>query len=232
MNETRRVTVDARRIGPERGTAQVMEQFEALPDGGELILILDQDPYRILERLQAEQAGRYDWSILEEGTGTWCVLVTRHAASDSKALSPAAYLEWDHDRLDSLLAAHAEALRSGRMDEAWQRFREFSAGLRHHIRMEEEVLFPAFEKAMQDGGCGPTTVMRQEHRMIEALLDRMAAAMADPGAGLAPRELLRRDLLELLGEHNAKEEHIVYPLTDLHHPGSERQELIRRMQAV
>ena len=232
MSDMRRVTIDERGTEPERRPERVLEQFEALPEGGEMLVILDQDPQPILERLQDRQAGGYDWSILEEGTGRWRILVNRHAASDPKALSAAAYLGWDHDRLDSLLATHAEDLRSGRMDEAAQRFREFSAGLRHHIRMEEEVLFPAFEKAVPDGGCGPTTVMRREHRMIEAQLDRMAAALGDPGAGLAEMESLRGDLLELLGEHNAKEEHIVYPLTDLHHPGAERQALIRRMQSV
>ena len=232
MSEVTRGTINLSNIEPERRPALVLEQFKLLPEGGELVLILGRERLQVLERLQSEQAGKYEWSILEEGPEGSSVLLTRHAASDRRAVSPAACMEWDHDRLDSLLAAHGEALASGRMDEAAQRFREFSAGLRHHIRMEEEVLFPAFERRVHSGECGPTGVMRHEHRIIESLLDRMAAVLGWPIPGVAELESLRGDLLELLGEHNAKEEHIVYPLTDLHHPGPERQDLICRMQAV
>ena len=211
---------------------RILEQFEALSDGEESVLILDRDPRPLLEVLQSERAGRYDWSVLEEGPGLWRILITRHPASDPKAGSTAAYLEWDHDRLDALLSAHAEALASGKMAEAVQRFSEFRTGLRHHIRMEEEVLFPAFERSVGDAECGPTAVMRLEHRLIESLLERIAAGLADPAGPTASIEALRRELLLVLADHNAKEEHIVYPLTDLHHPGTERQALIRRMQAV
>lgn len=232
MSEMQHVLSVDMEAAAERWPDRILEQFEALSDGEEAVLVLDRDPRPLLEVLQSGHAGRYDWSVLEEGPGLWRILVTRHPASDPKAGSAAAYLGWDHDRLDALLSAHAGALASGRMAEAVLRFSEFSTGLRHHIRMEEEVLFPAFERSVGEAGCGPTAVMRLEHRLIESLLERMEAGLSDPAGPTAAIETLRQELLLVLADHNAKEERIVYPLTDLHHPGAERRDLIRRMQAV
>ena len=232
MSETQRVVVDVREIAPAGRHARIFEAFESLPDGGEMVLVVDHDPKPLLYQLQAERASCYDWSVLEEGPEVWRILIARHSASDLKARSASAYLGWDHDRLEALLAGCDAALAAGRVEDAVHRFAEFRTGLKRHIRMEEEVLFPAFERATGAGEQGPTAVMRQEHRIIEGILDRMVASLADPRGSADERETLRRELLNVLGEHNAKEEHIVYPLTDRHHVAADRESLIRKMQAV
>jgi len=139
-------------------------------------------------------------------------------------------MQADHVRLDGLLEAARESMRAGDWPEAGGRFGSFAAGLRRHIRIEEELLFPAFEEATGMNGFGPAHVMRLEHLEIVARLDsltRLLELQDAPGFGAGVA-----DLISLLRDHNRKEEHVVYPLTDQSLPDEKRVDLIRRMQAL
>lgn len=120
-----------------------------------------------------------------------------------------AYFEADHDRLDSLLQQFIQKKR-GDFKVAKPYFREFFKGLRRHIVWEEEVLFPFFEKA-SGMTMGPTEVMRQEHRLIGSILDRIhdKVRQADPNSDAEEQELFA-----VLKPHNDKEENILYPAID------------------
>ena len=141
-------------------------------------------------------------------------------------------MAWDHDRLDVLLDETGTALSAGGLAEARRLFGEFRTGLLRHIRMEEEILFPAFEQATGMFQGGPTEVMRLEHREIQRILESMRARFE--GAGVTPGdfEALRQSLLAVLTDHNAKEEHVVYPMTDHHHTAQARDGIVRKMQAI
>jgi hemerythrin-like domain-containing protein len=92
---------------------------------------------------------------------------------------------------------------------AWQKF---NAGMRRHIAMEEEVLFPAFESAAKMAGGGPTTVMRMEHQQMRGLLDQIESAME---SGDTEQALDIGDtLLMLIQQHNIKEEGMLYPMAE------------------
>lgn len=119
-------------------------------------------------------------------------------------------LQADHERLDALLAQARQAGDDGAAADAGEAFRQFRAGLEHHIAIEEQVLFPAFEQ--RTGMTGPTQVMRMEHEAIREALEAGAAALAkaDAGAFARPAESLARTL----ADHNAKEEHMLYPMAD------------------
>jgi iron-sulfur cluster repair protein YtfE (RIC family) len=54
-------------------------------------------------------------------------------------------------------------------------------------------------------------VMRDEHREILDCLDRIQASITDPAS---TAESVRHALHLVLGNHNLKEENIVYPMTD------------------
>ena len=121
------------------------------------------------------------------------------------------YLSWDHDRLDGLLAEATRHVEEGDLSQARSIFLAFDDGLRRHIRLEEELLFPLFESrtGMRNG---PTAAMRTEHRVIEAELTRMregldAGDASEYATGLA-------NLHGVLGPHNVKEEQVLYPTTD------------------
>lgn len=107
-------------------------------------------------------------------------------------------------------------------------------GLRRHIYLEEEFLFPPLKGA---GLMGPLFVMMREHgqlwrqmHAVEALLDvadlvevqASPDAEAEPGrhalaASATKEDALREactELLALLDAHNAKEETIIYAHAD------------------
>jgi iron-sulfur cluster repair protein YtfE (RIC family) len=122
-----------------------------------------------------------------------------------------AYLGWDHDRLDALLADVTRMVDDGELERAEYSYGDFQQGLERHIRIEEDVLFPVFE---QKTGMthGPTEVMRREHQIIKEAMQLMREGLA-AGKGAAFHE--GRELLEeALPSHNHKEEHVLYPTID------------------
>jgi len=123
-----------------------------------------------------------------------------------------AYFEADHDRLDSLFQQYRKKKRHD-FKIAKPYFREFFKGLRRHIVWEEDALFPFFEEKSGIRNGGPTEVMRNEHRKIGGILDRIHEKVraADPNSDQEEEELLA-----VLGAHNEKEEKILYPAIDQH----------------
>ncbi len=118
----------------------------------------------------------------------------------------------DHRECDTAWGAVEDAVTSGdpvRGKAAWEAFR---ARLERHFRMEEEVLFPAFEETTGMQGQGPTAVMRAEHQQMRGLLGQMAR---EAEAGNLQAVLDHGDtLLMLVQQHNAKEEGMLYPMAD------------------
>ena len=70
--------------------------------------------------------------------------------------------------------------------------------------------------------------MRAEHRKIEALIAAVEHAIGEPSACPEPS---RHELHEVLAQHNAKEEQILYRGADRLMVADARDELVRRIQA-
>jgi hemerythrin-like domain-containing protein len=120
------------------------------------------------------------------------------------------YFTGEHRRCDELWAEiEAGAESEGGQDVA-TRFERFAAALGRHLRMEEEVLFPAFEEATGMHDAGPTFVMRSEHEQMRGLLEQMrdAASEVDELVDLGDT------LLMLIQQHNQKEENMLYPMAE------------------
>ena len=134
----------------------------------------------------------------------------------------------DHKACDDLFAAAEAAVADKNWDSARSLFDRFEAAMAHHLAMEEEVLFPAFE-ARTGMSMGPTQVMRSEHVQMRDLIADMGRAVAksDQDSYLGLSETLNM----LMQQHNLKEENVLYPMTD-QVLGGERDELIRSMDAV
>ena len=117
-------------------------------------------------------------------------------------------LEREHREIDGGLEEYLAALAAGNADPAPLQ-RSFG-GLRRHIYLEEQFLFPPLREA---GLMMPIMVMLREHgelwRMMAAI-DTLLARKTDAEAVLGAC----RDLLALLDKHNAKEEPIIYPRVD------------------
>lgn len=221
--------LDTRPLDKGMRCSSVLDAFDRLEPGQTLRVLTDHDPRPLLRHLRRDRPGLFEWTPIEAGPALWRTDVFRRAANRGDLRRVTEALGWDHDRLD-LLAGDSFAQRAlGRYEAAGEIWADFSSGLRRHIRFEEGILFPAFdERTGMPGGVGPTAVMREEHRQIEALLDQLAAAIAAPGASA---EALRADLREVLEGHNEKEEMVLYPGIDNLLSPEECDELVARIQA-
>ena len=138
------------------------------------------------------------------------------------------FLGGDHRACDDLFASAEDAVAHKNWDSARGLFERFQAAMAHHLAMEEDVLFPAFE-ARTGNSMGPTQLMRMEHDQMRGLLQEMASAAADANHG---RYLgLSETLNMLMQQHNLKEENMLYPMSD-RVLGADSAGLIRDMEAV
>lgn len=136
------------------------------------------------------------------------------------------YLCWHHGRLDALLDSVDADVAAGRLGQARDSFDAYDAGMRRHMRIEEELLFPVFE-ARTGVASGPTEGLRSEHRDIERALGIMGE-----GLRLASLERFgegRRFLDSTLPDHHHREERILYPTLDRLLSETERGAVVERM---
>jgi hemerythrin-like domain-containing protein len=122
------------------------------------------------------------------------------------------YFTSGHRSCDAQWADVEAAADAGKAEDTARAWRRFEASLRRHLAQEEEILFPAFEQTTGMTDAGPTFVMRSEHTQMRGLLDQMAAALERGEA----QELLDLGdtLLLLIQQHNQKEEHMLYPMSE------------------
>ena len=137
------------------------------------------------------------------------------------------FMTQDHKDCDEIFAQMEDAVASNK-DEALEKFEEFADALTNHFKMEEMVLFPAFE---QKTGMtqGPTQVMVMEHEQMRALISKMEDAVEekdnDKFLGLS------ETLMILMQQHNMKEEQMLYTMVQ-EHLNDDADHLISRMRTV
>ncbi len=129
----------------------------------------------------------------------------------------------DHDKLDSLFNEYQNLCS---IHEALPIFKEFRKNLERHIGWEEEILFPTLEKKLRIANGGPIMVMNMEHLQIKNFLDEIEKKLlkhqiADETNG---------NLVMVLGQHNFKEENILYPAIDDSLSANEKEEILTRLK--
>jgi uncharacterized protein (DUF2249 family)/hemerythrin-like domain-containing protein len=202
--------------------------FDRLAAGETLTVRARDSAADLLANLQAERRGGFEWSLLCAGPPEWTIEVARRTAGTGSVRGVNEALSWDHDRLDALEAAAFRQRSEGDFESALETYAAFAAGLRRHIGFEEEILFPAFEESSgMPSDAGPTAVMRAEHREIESLISEIEAGI---GTASSPVDALRRRLHAVLGDHNLKEEGILYPTTDELLGADQADRLVERIQ--
>ena len=203
---------------------EIRAAVEALGPGDALV-IAGEDPRSIVDELEEEEPGRFEWSLLEDSPERTRLEVRRRTSEGPRSVT--GYLQADHRRLDAIIPAVERLVDAGSFTEARARFGEFACGLGWHIDVEEQVLFPFFE-AKTGMTRGPTTVMRVEHKDIRERIDRVLAALE--ARQVAPMRDALGELIGLLTAHNLKEERMLYPMTDRAIDTIEAQErLVRRI---
>lgn len=138
------------------------------------------------------------------------------------------YLASDHRQCDDYFAAAEEFAAKGNWDAAKDSFEQFRSAMTHHFGMEEQLLFPAFERETGNT-MGPTRMMRMEHEQMRELFTHMAAAVAARDAN--DYAGLSETLLIILQQHNLKEEQVLYPMSD-QALGARVGELLQQMKGV
>lgn len=221
--------LDVREMVPKDRHSTIFETFRGLAPGESFVLVNDHEPRPLLYQFQAEHDGEFEWWPLEQGPQAWRVrIVKREAAGTDRTITD--YLQTDHRRLDGIMDSFQDALRGERWEDASKDFHEFVLGLRRHIKIEEEILFPVFEEKTGMIDAGPTFVMKMEHKEINELLDRILAATGGHDGSAATEAA--GELISILTDHNMKEEHILYPESDSFISGPERAQIIKKAQAA
>lgn len=220
--------LDVRTIPPPQRHSEIFRTFDSLQPEQAFVLVNDHNPKPLLYQFQAERPSKFEWSVLEAGPDTFRIRILRRAEGGSRSVSE--YLQGDHHRLDAILQETQARVQAGDFKAAGAAFGEFKCGLNWHIDVEEQVLFPTFEASTGMSSGGPTVVMRHEHVLIRGAMDEASAGLAAADAGRFATAVSA--LLGVLGEHNMKEEQILYPMTDRAAGGDrERDDLVKKMQA-
>ena len=137
------------------------------------------------------------------------------------------FMTQDHKDCDELFAQMEESV-AKKDDEAIEKFEKFFDALTSHFKMEEMVLFPAFE---QSSGMsqGPTQVMVMEHEQMRELGSKMSKAVdsgnKDEFFGLS------ETLMILMQQHNMKEEQMLYTMIE-QHLGDDASHIISQMKVI
>ncbi|MBI5970961.1 MAG: DUF2249 domain-containing protein [Deltaproteobacteria bacterium] len=221
--------LDVRALAPKDRHAGIFGAFKDLAPGDYFVLVNDHDPKPLLYQFQAEHDNEFEWWPLERGTEVWRVIIAKREAKDTHR-TVTDYLQTDHRRLDAIFERFSRAVKDGRWEEASKDFREFSLGLKRHIGVEEEILFPVFEEKTGMKDSGPTFVMREEHKDIKALLDSILSGTDAKNPAAVAKGMSA--LTNTLGDHNMKEEQILYPESDHFLSDAERSDVIKRAQAA
>lgn len=119
----------------------------------------------------------------------------------------AAALEREHRDIDGGIEEYSVGLGHGETDPA--PLLRAMRGLRRHIYLEEEVLFPPLKATLMM----PIFVMLREHGELWDAMDALDGLLASD----ADTDTLHnacRELLTKLDSHNSKEEPIIYPQAD------------------
>lgn len=150
--------------------------------------------------------------------------------------------------LETLLERHrrGEPLEAEALGRCLEFFRLFADAC-HHAK-EEDLLFPVLEDRGIPNEGGPIGVMLHEHRMARSLVARMSDELealaagggggggdggkggGDDGAGRF--EAVATDYLDLLRQHIAKEDQVLFPMGDGVMTAEDQQELAARFCEV
>ncbi len=229
MEYTLEHILDVRELQPKERHQKIFGTFKGLKPGESFVLVNDHEPKPLLYQFQAEHHGEFDWWVLEQGPQVWRVVIGKREANDPKR-TVTEFLQTDHKRLDKIFNRFLTAVKEKKWDEASKGFREFRIGLKRHIKAEEDMLFPVFEQKTGMHKDGPTVVMKMEHREIQELLDKILAATDTKDEAQITEAA--NIIVNILTDHNMKEDRILYPKSDEFLSEAERSDVVKRAQLI
>jgi hemerythrin-like domain-containing protein len=136
------------------------------------------------------------------------------------------WLQHDHVDYEALLLDCQTAAEEEDWRAVKQLFEELVARVRVHMAMEEEILYPAYEEAM-DAPQGPTQALREEHDEIHRLLRDLSRVLVANDSDIFLESLL--PLEKVMTKHHEKEEEIFLPMAG-HALLAQQDEIKRRLR--
>lgn len=105
----------------------------------------------------------------------------------------------------------------------------------HHAK-EEDLLFPAMEKAGIPREGGPIGVMLSEHTLGRTYVRKLGDAVGDYKAGnrQASHTIIEnaRAYITLLSQHIDKEDNVLYPMADKLLPKEKQEQLLKEFETI
>ena len=148
-------------------------------------------------------------------------------------------LQAAHRELERIFEEHQVALVERDLPAARRHLERFARELAAHMRVEDELLFPAYVELAPPVPGGGFELLDAEHRKLESLLGQLFERLAEleRRPAIAARdviEVLDRELTfkHLLQHHDQRECNIVYPALDEATPPARRAELWARIAAL
>lgn len=210
---------------------RALEAYESLPPIGTVELVSDRPLALLFTEFQRIYRYGFYWWPLENGPDIWRVMLAKPAVWANESIG--SFLSADQRRLYTLWRDLLKSFESCRFDRIRRRAAEFSLGLHRRIRLEEGILFPAFEeRARLAPDLSPTALMRLEHRQIEKVLDRIGSLSEarDCVSALQAWDMdVEPDPLFL--SHDGKEEMILGPVMERAFSAEELGEVLSEMQS-
>jgi iron-sulfur cluster repair protein YtfE (RIC family) len=141
------------------------------------------------------------------------------------------FMDAEHNRLRDLWEQTTAALKAEEFARLHSVARDLVTALKRHIRVEEEILFPAIESKSKTSE--PTNAMRLEHQQMEQMLERLnpLLTVAELWTGIKAIEGQEIEPGALLRSHENKEHDVLFPLADQLLGGEEARTLVARMRA-
>ncbi len=141
-----------------------------------------------------------------------------------------------HRELDHLFLRAREALFERRLDEARELFEAWEDALRAHAALEEALILPRADRAVEAGRAAAVAIYSGEHvRMLElaAAARGAVAALAARAEPPSTRELIalfdeQGTIRRLADHHQAREENILLPALERGLPAAELEALVER----
>jgi uncharacterized protein (DUF2249 family) len=195
--------IDVRGLPADRRVACARRALSALRPGDSVVLVSEEDPQPLLERLRSPETQDVEVCPLDEGGGLASVELRRHDGGRSLL----EVLRFEHARLEKLIADLEWRLAQPGEHGAEPRFAHLQAALEHHLQLEEQVLLPRYRHAVSTDESAED--LGAEHATLRAILKRASLGLHRMDEDLQGAICAISDFRELLALHAAREEHAV-----------------------
>ena len=220
----------------EPGSRVQTAAFYAVRDlapGEALVLLTADDPALTMASLNLQLREILAWTT-ERAAGMYRTRVCLR--SETEAADPIDVLMRDHRRLDETLALALRKVNGGDVPGARALFEPFAAGLRRHVRIENEILAPLLPRPIAADGAGHVDIMLREHDEIERQVQTVESCFAE---GAVPEAWEVEPFIAILSgtmaKHEYREESNLFPHWQAAIAGmstAERASLLERVQAA